>query len=150
MRIFCTLRISWIRISDWLPIVFHFGTENWKEQLKKHPVWGRTWGRSLTNAVSATTLALELLISTRTCWLLTHTEIRVFNCDQCIKIFTRKSYLIKHSLSQAQMYEHKEPTFLTMGSPWFDYHQRIWHALCLWVGFLKPKTSYFLLNDAMF
>ena len=52
-----------------------------------------------------------------------------------------KSYIIKHSLSQAQIYEHKEPTFLTMRSPWFDYQQRICHALCLWVGFLKPKTS---------
>ena len=72
--------------------------------------------------------------------MLTHTEVRAFNCDQCIKIFSRKSYLIKHSLSQAQMYEHKEPTFLTMRSPWFDYQQRICHALCLWVGFLKPKT----------
>ena len=30
--------ISWNRISDWLPIVFYFGTENWEEQLKKHPV----------------------------------------------------------------------------------------------------------------
>ena len=30
--------------------------------------WGRTWGRCLTNAVSANTLALELLICTRTCW----------------------------------------------------------------------------------
>jgi hypothetical protein len=35
--VFCTLRISWNRISDWLPIVFHFGTENWEEQLKKAP-----------------------------------------------------------------------------------------------------------------
>ena len=35
MRIFCTSRISWNRISDWLPIVFHFGTENCEEQLKK-------------------------------------------------------------------------------------------------------------------
>ena len=34
-RIFCTLRISWKRISDWLPIVFRFGTENGEEQLKK-------------------------------------------------------------------------------------------------------------------
>ena len=34
---FC--RISWNRISEWLPIVFHFGTENWEEQLKKHPVY---------------------------------------------------------------------------------------------------------------
>ena len=86
--------------------------------------------------------------------MLTHTEVNPFNCDQCFKIFTRKSYLIKHSLSQAQMYEHKEPTILTMRSPWFDYQQRIFHAPCLWVGFLKPKhcvkTSYFLLNDAMF
>ena len=30
--------------------------------------WGHTWGRSLTNAVSATTLALELLICTHTCF----------------------------------------------------------------------------------
>ena len=37
MRIFCTLRISWNRISDWLSIVFHFGTENWADQLKKTP-----------------------------------------------------------------------------------------------------------------
>ena len=29
-RIFCTSRISWNRISDWLSIVFHFGTENWE------------------------------------------------------------------------------------------------------------------------
>ena len=36
-RIFCTSRISWNRISDWLPIVFHFGTENWEEQFKKPP-----------------------------------------------------------------------------------------------------------------
>ena len=64
--------------------------------------------------------------------MLTHTEVRAFNCDQCIKIFTRKSYPIKHSLSQAQMYVHKEPTFLIMRSPWFYYHQRIWYALCLW------------------
>ena len=34
-RISCTARISWNIISDWLPIVFHFGTENWEEQLKK-------------------------------------------------------------------------------------------------------------------
>ena len=38
-RIFCTSRISWNRISDWLSIVFHFGTENWEEQLKNHPVY---------------------------------------------------------------------------------------------------------------
>ena len=31
------MRISWNRISDWLPIVFHFSTENWEEQLKKSP-----------------------------------------------------------------------------------------------------------------
>ena len=37
MRIFFTLRNSWNRISDWVPIVFHFGTENWEEQLKKTP-----------------------------------------------------------------------------------------------------------------
>ena len=36
-RIFCTSRISWNRISDWLPINFHFGTENWEDQLKKPP-----------------------------------------------------------------------------------------------------------------
>ena len=34
-RIFCTSGISWNRISDWLPIIFQFGTENWEEQLKK-------------------------------------------------------------------------------------------------------------------
>ena len=38
-RIICTSRISWNIISDWLPIIFHFGTENWEEQLKKHPVY---------------------------------------------------------------------------------------------------------------
>ena len=37
-RIFCTSRISWNRMSDWLLIFFHFGTENLEEQLKKHPV----------------------------------------------------------------------------------------------------------------
>ena len=31
------MRILWNRISDWLPIAFHFGTENWEEQLKKSP-----------------------------------------------------------------------------------------------------------------
>ena len=31
MRIFCTSKILWNGISDWLPIVFHFGTENWEE-----------------------------------------------------------------------------------------------------------------------
>ena len=41
-QIFCTSRISQNRISDWLPIVFHFGTENWEEQLKKHPVYDGT------------------------------------------------------------------------------------------------------------
>ena len=74
--------------------------------------------------------------------MLTHTEVRAFNCDQCIKYSHEKVIFIKHSLSQAQIYEHKEPTFLTMRSPWFDdYQQRICRALCLWVGFLKPKTS---------
>ena len=38
-RIFCTSKISWNRISDWLPIVFHFGTENWADQSKKHPTF---------------------------------------------------------------------------------------------------------------
>ena len=33
------MRISWNRISDWLPIVFHFGTENWEEQLKKSTLY---------------------------------------------------------------------------------------------------------------
>ena len=51
-RIFCTSRISWSRISDWMPIVFHFGTENWEEQFKKNTLyiciftyeWGsKTW-----------------------------------------------------------------------------------------------------------
>ena len=78
---------------------------------------------------------------TRVTNLLTHIEVRAFNCDQCIKYSHEKVIFIKHSLSQAQIYEHKEPTFLTMRSPWFDYQQRICHALCLWVGFLKPKTS---------
>ena len=36
-RIFCTSRISWNRISDWLPIVFNFDTENWEEEFKKPP-----------------------------------------------------------------------------------------------------------------
>ena len=36
-RIFCTLKISSNIISDWLLIVFHFGTENWEKQLKKTP-----------------------------------------------------------------------------------------------------------------
>ena len=31
------MRISWIRISDWRLIVFHFSIENWEEQLKKAP-----------------------------------------------------------------------------------------------------------------
>ena len=31
------------QVSDWLPIVFHFGTENWEEQLKKHPVYRIKW-----------------------------------------------------------------------------------------------------------
>ena len=45
MRIFCTLRISWNRISDWLSIVFHFGTENWADQLKKPPcMWQLVMG----------------------------------------------------------------------------------------------------------
>ena len=39
MRIFCTSRIAWKRISDWLPIVFHFGTENWEDQLKKSTLY---------------------------------------------------------------------------------------------------------------
>ena len=42
-RIFCTSGISWNRVSDWLPIVFHFGSENWEEQLKKPPC---TWSVS--------------------------------------------------------------------------------------------------------
>ena len=37
MRIFCTSRISWNRIFDWLPSVFHFGTGNWADQSKKPP-----------------------------------------------------------------------------------------------------------------
>ena len=37
MRIFCTLRISWNRVSDFLSTVFHFGTENKADQLKKPP-----------------------------------------------------------------------------------------------------------------
>ena len=36
-RIFCKSKISWNRISDWLSIVFHFGTENWEGQLKEPP-----------------------------------------------------------------------------------------------------------------
>ena len=31
--------VTWNRISDWLPIVFHFGTENWEEQLKKNTLY---------------------------------------------------------------------------------------------------------------
>ena len=62
--------------------------------------------------------------------MLTHTEVRAFNCDQCNKYSHEKVIFIKHSLSQAQRYEHKEPTFLNMRSPWFDYQQIICHALC--------------------
>ena len=36
---FFTSRISWNRMSDWLPIIFHFGTENWEEQLKKSTLY---------------------------------------------------------------------------------------------------------------
>ena len=36
-------RISWNRISDRLPIVFHCGTENWEEQLKKTPCISILW-----------------------------------------------------------------------------------------------------------
>ena len=32
------MRISWNRISDWLSIVFHFGTKNWEELLIEHCV----------------------------------------------------------------------------------------------------------------
>ena len=42
--------------------------------------------------------------------MLTHTEVRAFNCDQCIKYSHEKVIFIKHCLSQAQIYEHKEPT----------------------------------------
>ena len=31
------LTISWNKIFHWLQVVFHFGTENWEEQLKKPP-----------------------------------------------------------------------------------------------------------------
>ena len=37
MRIFCTLRISWNKISDWPPIIFQFGSKNWDEQFEKPP-----------------------------------------------------------------------------------------------------------------
>ena len=43
--------------------------------------------------------------------MLTHTEVRPFNCEQRIKTFTRKIYHTKHSSSQAQMNEHKEAHF---------------------------------------
>ena len=37
----------------WLPIVFHFGTENWEEQLKKAPCMLRTPGANPQAAVQA-------------------------------------------------------------------------------------------------
>ena len=74
---------------------------------------------------------------------LTHTEVRPYNCDQCIKAFTRKSYHTKHSSSQAQLYEHKEAHFLLRGllDLIFNRELAMLVYLCFWVGFLKPKTS---------
>ena len=34
---FFTWKISWKRSPGWLQLVFHFGTENQEEQLKKAP-----------------------------------------------------------------------------------------------------------------
>ena len=39
--------------------------------------------------------------------MLTHSEVRPYNCNQCIKTFKRNSCHKKHSSSQAQMYEHR-------------------------------------------
>ena len=39
MRIFCTSRISWNRISDWLPTVFHFGTVKKTTLYKYSIIW---------------------------------------------------------------------------------------------------------------
>ena len=36
-RSFFTLKISWKTSPGWLQLVFHFGTENWADQLKKPP-----------------------------------------------------------------------------------------------------------------
>ena len=43
------------------------------------------------------------------CYMLTQLRRGLSSATNVLKTFTRKSYLIKHSLSQAQRYEHKEP-----------------------------------------
>ena len=43
------------------------------------------------------------------CYMLTQLRWDLSIATNVLKTFTRKSYLIKHSLSQAQRYEHKEP-----------------------------------------
>ena len=47
MRIFFTLKISWKSSPGWLQLVFHFGTENREEQLKKTPCISWKLRRSL-------------------------------------------------------------------------------------------------------
>ena len=64
----------------------------------------------LTNSTSATTFALDWVANIHT-HTLRHTEVRPYNCDQCIKAFTGKSCHTKHSSPQAQLYEHKEAHF---------------------------------------
>ena len=57
-RSFLTLKISWKTSPGWLQLVFHFGTEDWADQLKKTPCiifWQAWWwqmgclGLSLTS-----------------------------------------------------------------------------------------------------
>ena len=53
------MRITWKRISDWLPIVFHFGTEDRDEQLKKAPcilfyLLSIRWRKTKTAALTLT------------------------------------------------------------------------------------------------
>ena len=99
MRIFCTSRISWKRISDWLPIVFHFGTENLEEQFKKTPCIRRTPGWLPASP-------------THYCWQSLYLAVRICRryCCYCILHFAVCRYVLFGTL--LNIYIHHQAGFI--------------------------------------
>ena len=89
---FFTLKISWKSSPGWLQLVFHFGTENWEEQLKKAPCIYTTYWRRMPYIEGKSSEIVRLRHQITFCWCFG--LIRVTRTEKCLLVYNNISTIL--------------------------------------------------------